>query len=120
MKRQTWAVTVRYAAAGPRPGNHRHPAPDDFRRRTVVGPVGSSTVEAVFDLLEVPEDVRAKIRAYDVVKNFVEGKLVPDDTYPHHHTGAHYVSRDSAAQLVEWDIAFVFVSRIIEAGGGEA
>lgn len=119
MNEQHWAVTVRYAAAGTRPGNRRHPAPEDFRRRTVVGPAASSTIEAVFDLLEVPENVRAKIRAYDVVRNFVEGKLVPDDTYPHHQTGANYVSRDPAAQLVEWDIAFVFVSRIIETAGDE-
>jgi hypothetical protein len=115
MKEQHWAVSARYAPTGPRPGNRRHPAPEDFRRRTVVGPAGSATVEAILDLLEVPEWVRVKIRGKDVVRDFVEGRLVPDPTYPHNTLGMHYVSNDPDAQLVEWDIDFAFVTRFVEA-----
>jgi len=114
MKMQSWAVTVRYAAPGGRPGNRRHPPPDDFRRRTIVGPVVPATVEAVLDLLEVPEDVRVKIRANSVVQNFVEGKLVPDHTYPHHMTGGHYVNHNTPdEQFVEWSIEFAFVAQVM-------
>jgi hypothetical protein len=113
VKAQPWAVTVRYAASGPRPGNRRHPAPEDFIRRTVVGSMDALTVEAVLDLLDVPEDVRTKIRAKDVVRDFVEGRLVPDGPYPHHVTGMHYVSSASDAQLVEWSIEFSFVTQIL-------
>lgn len=117
MKVQSWAVTARYAAPGGRPGNRRHPPPDDFRRRTVVGPAAVVTVEAVLDLLEVPEDVRVKICANSVVQNFVEGKLVPDHPYPHHMTGGHYVNSNPAEQFVEWDLEFAFVTQVIIAQG---
>lgn len=113
MKVQHWSVTVRYAAPGSRPGNRRHPSPEDFCRRSVVGPVEPSTIEAVFDLLGVPEGTRATIRANRVVRDFVEGKLVPDHAYPHHAVGMHYVSNEPDAQLVEWSIEFVFVTRLI-------
>ena len=114
MKVQNWVVTGRYAAPGGRPGNRRHPPPDDFRRRTVVGPAAAVTVEAVLDLLEVPEDVRVKIRANSVVQNFVEGKLVPDHPYPHDMTGGHYVNNNKPdEQFVEWDLEFAFVTRVI-------
>ena len=120
MKVQNWAVSARYAAPGGRPGNRRHPPPEDFRRRTVVGPAAVGTVEAVLDLLEVPEDVRVKIRADSVVQNFVEGKLVPDPPYPHHMTGGHYVNDNKPnEQFVEWDLEFAFVTRIlVQATGG--
>ena len=114
MKMQNWAVTVRYAAPGSRPGNRRHPAPEDFCRRTVVGPSEPTTVEALLDLLEVPDGVRARIRTNAVVRNFVEGKLVPDEPYPHHAVGMHYVSDAPDAQLVELSIEFAFVTRILE------
>lgn len=114
MKVQNWAVSARYAAPGGRPGNRRHPPPDDFRRRTIVGPAAVGTVEAVLDLLEVPEDVRVKIRADSVVQNFVEGKLVPDHPYPHHMTGGHYVNNNKPdEQFVEWDLEFAFVTQVI-------
>jgi len=77
------------------------------------------TVEALFDLLEVSEDVRARIRVKDVVRNFVEGRLVPDQPYPHIAVGMHYVSAAPDAQLVEWSIDFVFVTQIIDQGTGE-
>lgn len=116
IKAQHWAVTVRYAAPGGRPGNRRHPSPEDFCRRTVVGPPAPATVEAVFDLLEVPENMRGKIRANAVVQNFVEGKLVPDQPYPHHMTGGCYVDSGTPdEQFVEWSIEFAFVTGLIGA-----
>lgn len=119
VKAQSWAVSARYAAPGSRPGNRRHPPPDDFRRRTIVGPAAPATVEAVLDLLEVPEDVRVKIRANSVVQSFVEGKLVPDHPYPHHMTGGHYVNcNTSDEQFVEWSIDFAFVTQVIDQGTG--
>ena len=120
MKVQNWAVSARYAAPGSRPGNRRHPAPEDFLRRTVVGPADVLTIEAVLDLLEAPENVRATIRANRVVRDFVEGKLVPDQSYPHHAVGMHYVSDAPDAPLVEWSIEFAFVTRMIldQAPGG--
>lgn len=113
MKVQHWAVSFRYAASGGRPGNRRHPAPEDFHRRTVVGPAAASTVEAVFNALGAPEEVRAKVRASGVMRNFVEGRLDPDPAYPHHTGGRHYVSDAPDAQLVEWSVDFAFVTRVI-------
>ena len=114
MSVQNWIVTGRYAAPGSRPGNRRHPPPDDFCRRSVVGPVESSTVEAVLDLLNVPENFRVMIRANRVVRDFVEGKLVPDHPYPHHMTGGCYVNSNTPdEQFVEWSIEFAFVTRMI-------
>lgn len=71
------------------------------------------TVEAVLDLLDVPENVRRAIRVEDVVLSFLEGKLVPDQPYPHHALGMRYVSADPVAQLVEWSIEFAFVTQMI-------
>ena len=119
-KVQHWSVTGRYAASGSRPAKRRHPAPEDFRRRTVVGPAATSTLETVLDLLEVPQDVRAKIRANSVVQNFVEGRLDPDHPYPHHMVGMHYVSDAPDAQLVEWSIEFALVTQFVEPATGEA
>ena len=119
MKVQHWAVTGRYAAPGGRPGNRRHPPPEDFRRRTIVGPPVPETVEAVLDLLDVPENVRVKIRANRVVQDFVEGKLVPDHAYPHHMTGGHYVNSNTPEeQFVEWELNFAFVTQLIDDGMG--
>jgi hypothetical protein len=53
-------------------------------------------------LLDVPENERLMIRANDVVRNFVEDRLIPDQPYPHHAIGMHYVSNAPDAQLVEW------------------
>jgi hypothetical protein len=114
MKAHNWAVTVRYAPApGWRPPTRRHPTPEDFIRHTVVGPAHTSTVEAVLELLDVPENVRLMIRANDVVRNFVEGRLIPNQPYPHHAVGMNYVNNAPDAQLVEWTIAFEFVTRVI-------
>lgn len=128
MNTQNWAVTGRYcrardrhAAPGGRPGNRRHPPPEDFRRRTVVGPAVPATVEAVLDLLDVPEDVRVKIRAHYVVQNFVEGKLVPDHPVMWCGYGGHYVNSNTPdEQFVEWDLEFAFVTQAIldQAPGG--
>ena len=115
-----WAVTVRYAAPGLRPRSRRHPAPEDFRRRTIVGPACSSTVEAVLDLLKVPGEVRERIRASGVARDFVEGKLVPDHPYPHHTTGGYYVSDAPDEQFVEWSVEFAFVSQVIAVPAAEA
>src|SRR5262249_52779650 len=116
VKAAYWAISARYAAPGL--GRRRHPAPEDFCRRTIVGPAGVASIEAIFDLLEIPEDTRVKIRAKDVVRDFVDGKLVPDQPYPHHALGMHYVSSDPDAQLVEWDMTFAIVTRFIETGTG--
>jgi hypothetical protein len=113
-----WAVSARYAAPGSRPASRRHPVPEDFCRRTVVGPAGVATVEAVLDLLGVPEDVRVKIRANRVVRDFVEGRLVPDPLYLHNALGMHYVNDDPDEHLVEWDLRFAFVTRLIDDTGG--
>ena len=67
---QNWIISVRYAAEGVR----------DFRRRAVVGPACASTVEAALHLAEVPEAVRADIRAQQTVRDFVDGRLDPDGT----------------------------------------
>jgi hypothetical protein len=127
-----WAVSARYAAPGSRP-SRRYPIPEDFCRRTVVGPAGAATVEAAFDLLGVPENVRVRIRANHVVRDFVEGRLLPDQSYPHfvggrflpdqpypHDAlGMHYVD-DPAEHLVEWDLSFGLVAQIIDGTGGAA
>lgn len=106
-----WAVTARYAGVpGSRPETRRHPAPEDFVRRTVVGPANAITVEALLDLLEVPESDRVRIRANSVVKNFVEGRLIPDQPYPHHANGGRYISDAPNAPLAEWSISFAFVT----------
>lgn len=106
MKEQHWAVSARYAAAGPRPGNRRHPAPEDFCRRTVVGLAAASTVEVVLDLLDVPEDVRRAIRVQDVVRSFVEGTLVPDQPHPHHAMGLTFLlDEDISPQRLAQEIA---------------
>jgi hypothetical protein len=120
MNVQSWAVSARYAAPGSRPASRRHPVPEDFSRRTVVGPASTATVETVLDLLGVPGDVRVRIRANRVVRDFVEGKLIPDQPYPYNALGMHYVNNDPAEQLVEWDLSFAFVTQIIEGTGGSA
>lgn len=65
-----WIFSVRYAPEGVR----------HFRRRAVVGPMGSQTVEAALALAEVPESVRAEIRADATVRMFVEGTLDPEES----------------------------------------
>lgn len=70
-------------------------------------------------MLAVSEFTRARIRERGIVHDFVEGRLVPNQPYPHHAVGDHYVSTASDAQLVEWSIEFVFVTRtIVDQGGG--
>ena len=113
MGAQQWAVSLRYAGPGERPGNRRHPSPEDFCRRTVVGPAGVHTVEAVFDLLGVSAEVRQRIHDTAIVRDFTGGRLIPDLPYPHRATGGYYVSYEPGAQFVEWDIEFTFVSSFI-------
>lgn len=106
-----WAVTARYAGVpGSRPGSRRHPAVEDFVQRTIVGPASAMTVETLLDLLDVPERERVVIHARDVVKDFVEGRLIPDQPYPHHAMGMRYVSDAPNAPLVEWSIDFAFIT----------
>jgi len=64
-----WIFSIRYAPEGAR----------HFCRRAVVGPMGSSTVEAVLALVEMPETARAEIRADATVRLFVEGALSPEE-----------------------------------------
>jgi len=114
MSTPSWAVTVRYAGVpGSRPKTRRHPTPEDFIRRTIVGPASAMTVETLLDLLSIPESERVIIRAKDVVKAFVEDRLIPDQPYSHHASGMHYVSDDPNAPLVEWSIDFAFVTPTI-------
>jgi len=68
VKVQDWIFSVRYAPEG----EHA------FRRCAIVGPARASTVEAVLHLAEIPEPVRAEIRADETVRMFVEGGLDPD------------------------------------------
>ena len=68
MKVQDWIFSVRYAPEGER----------SFRRCAIVGPARASTVEAVLHLAEMPEPVRAEIRADETVRKFVDGGLDPD------------------------------------------
>lgn len=106
-----WAVTARYAGVpGSRPETRRHPAPEDFVCRTIIGPASAMTVETILDLLEVPDSERRGIRANGVVKNFVEDRLIPNEPYPHHAMGMHYISNAPNAPLVEWSITFAFVT----------
>ena len=111
MNAPNWAVTARYAGVpGSCPGSRRHPAVEDFVQRAIVGPASTMTVETLLDLLDVPEHERVVIRASDVVKDFVEARLIPDQPYPHHAMGMRYVSDDPNAPLVEWSIDFAFVT----------
>ena len=68
MKVQDWIFSVRYAPEGERA----------FRRRAIVGPARASTVEAVLHLAQIPEPVRAEIRANETVRKFVDGALDPE------------------------------------------
>lgn len=68
MKVQDWIFSVRYAAEGERTS----------RRYAIVGPGRASTVEAVLHLAQIPEPVRAEIRANETVRKFVDGLLDPD------------------------------------------
>jgi len=68
VKVQDWIFSVRYAPEGVR----------DFRRSAVVGPARVSTVEAALHLANMPESVRAEIRADETVRKFVDGMLDPD------------------------------------------
>lgn len=106
-----WAVTARYAGVpGSRPETRRHPVPEDFVRRTIIGSASAMTVETLLDLLEVPESERVAVRANSVVKNFVEGRLIPDEPYPHHAMWMHYITTSPNAPLVELSIDFAFVT----------
>lgn len=67
MKVQDWIFSVRY------PTGH-----DTVGRWAVVGPARASTVETALHLAELPEDIRAEIRACTVVRDFVNGQLDPD------------------------------------------
>lgn len=60
MNAQRWIFTVRYKS-----------------RCAVVGTANSSTVEAALHLAEIPESVRAEIRACALVRLFVEGRVDP-------------------------------------------
>jgi hypothetical protein len=82
MKVQDWIFSVRYWSE------------DDVsmygHRYAVVGPAQASTVEAALRPSEMPEVVRAAIRACEVVRDFVDGRLDPDKSgyYVHAHPGS--------------------------------
>jgi hypothetical protein len=71
MKVQDWILSVRFW-----PDDNKR----DVRRSAVVGPGRSSTVEAALHLANVPETVRAEIRADETVLKFVEGALDPESS----------------------------------------
>lgn len=71
MKAQNWIFSIRYCPpqlGGPLPA---------IDRWAVVGPARASTVEAALHLAKVPEELRAGIRANEVVRAFIDGKLDP-------------------------------------------
>jgi hypothetical protein len=70
VKAQSWIFSVRYRTADER----------SLRRTAVVGPAAASTVEAALHLAELPEEVRAEIRGDETVRNFVDGRLDPDES----------------------------------------
>jgi len=73
MKEQDWIFSVRVWIEGAY----------GMRRSAIVGPARASTVEAVLHLAELPEDVRAEIRADETVRKFVEGTLDPETSGYH-------------------------------------
>ena len=71
MKARNWIFSVRYwqpQSEGPLP-------PID--RRAVVGYAHASTVETALHLAKIPEELRADIRANEIVRDFIDGKLDP-------------------------------------------
>jgi hypothetical protein len=68
VKVQDWIISIRYCPEGAR----------DLRRVAVVGPGRASTVEAALHLGDLPEAVRAEIRANEIVRKFVDAQLDPE------------------------------------------
>ena len=71
MKVQNWIFSVRYWQPQP-----EGPLPS-IDRWAVVGPARASTVEAALHLAKVPEELRADIRANEIVRDFIDGRLDP-------------------------------------------
>ena len=91
MKAQAWIFSVRYASPGARLSSDR---------RAVVGPARSSTVEAALHLAGAPEHVRVQIRGCDVVRDFVEGRLDPEQSGYYTHNPAREDFSDSWAVCI--------------------
>ena len=96
MKVQDWIFSVRYAPEGVR----------DFRRCAVVGPARASTVESALHLANMPEAVRAEIRADETVRKFVDGTLDPD-------MSGYYVSAP-VALVSSWYICIGSVHEVLD------
>jgi len=70
VKGQDWIFSIRYRSEDVR----------FLRRCAIVGPARAATVEAVLHLANVPEDVRAEIRADETVRKFVDNLLDPEES----------------------------------------
>lgn len=68
MKAQNWIFSIRHTPKGSY----------GFYRRAVVGPACVETVEAALGLVE-SEAVRTDIRADTTVRQFIEGRLSPEE-----------------------------------------
>ncbi len=91
-KQQNWIFSVRYQ-----------------KRFAVVGPARVSTVEAALHLAAVPEETRAKIRAHAVVRDFVEGRLDPEE----HGYYASYYSNDCTSSEIGWSLCIGSVQEVL-------
>lgn len=91
MRVQDWIFSVRFQ-----------------QRFAVVGPARVSTVEAALHLAKVPEETRAKIRAHAVVRNFVEGRLDPQEHG--YYASSCYVTGESDG----WSICIGSVQEVLD------
>jgi hypothetical protein len=73
VKDQVWIFSIRLWADDPRAQ----------RRWAIVGPARASTVESALRLADLPEAVRAEIRADQTVRKFVNGMLDPETSGYH-------------------------------------
>ena len=96
MKVQDWIFSVRYWTE-----DGRGP-----RRLAVVGPARASTVDAALHPANIPESVRAEIRANETVRKFVDGMLDPD-------MSGYYVSCP-VATAAEWVVCIGSVHEVLD------
>jgi hypothetical protein len=88
MKEQNWIFSVRYWQPQP-----EGPLPL-IDRWAVVGPARASTVEAALHLAKVPEELRVDIRANEVVRAFIDGRLDP--------TKSGYIAESAPRREDDW------------------
>jgi hypothetical protein len=94
MRGQDWIFTVRYGIEG-----------GTRDRWAVVGPACASTVETALHLASVPEALRAKIRACQVVRDFVDGRIGPEKSV--------YYSRADADGSSSWVVCIGSVQDVL-------